>query len=181
MEGPELVLLLTLLTPWEWDIFPPASFVPDGTPAPGPFNAYAFANDLAITADSVVSTSGSRDFSLGDIFAKPLDKALKRLIGMSRFLYVNTFIVSIFSYHMLFFQKNTTQLVTAIRRLVIPFHGAGFSYISMVCAGSLWHVRPVLKDPWAFNVSLLAVSLPLHPFHGQLQYPPPYPSQSVHF
>src|SRR6185312_13986017 len=42
----------------------------------------------------------------------------------------------------------------------IPYNGAGLTYGSLVCAGSLWHVRPALKDLWAFNVSLLAVRSP---------------------
>ena len=74
-----------------------------------------------------------REITLGDIYAKPLDKALKRLAAhrnvvrplslSNRIIYVNTFIVSIFSYHMLFFLlpiEYYNQLVTAIRRLVIP-------------------------------------------------------------
>src|SRR5579872_5572122 len=52
------------------------------------------------------------------------------------------------------------QLVTLIRHLVIPFNGAGFTYETLVCANSLWHVRPALKDLWAFNLSLLAVRSP---------------------
>src|SRR6185312_6784223 len=65
-----------------------------------------------------------RAVTLGDIFAKPLDKAMKRLSAhrnivrplslTSRILYVNTFIISIFSYHMLFFllpREHYTQLV----------------------------------------------------------------------
>src|SRR3954471_20888252 len=65
---------------------------------------------------------------------------------------------------MLFFllpKEFYTQLVTAIRHLVIPFNGSGLTYGSLVCASSLWHVRPALKDLWAFNVSLLAVRSPL--------------------
>ena len=82
----------------------------------------------------------------------------------SRIIYVNTFIVSIFAYHMLFFLlpiEYYNQLVTAIRRLVIPFNGSGLTYGSLVCANSLWHTRPALKDPWAFNLSLLAARSPL--------------------
>ena len=112
--------------------------------------------------------------TLGDIFAKPLEKALRRLSAHhnivrplslpNRILYVNTFIVSIFSYHMLFFllpMEYYKQLVTAIRRLVIPYNGTGFTYSSLVCSNSLWHVRPALKDLWAFNLSLLAVRSPI--------------------
>src|SRR5947209_4596910 len=65
---------------------------------------------------------------------------------------------------MLFFllpREYYTQLVTCIRRLVIPFNGAGLTYGSLVCASSLWHTRPALKDLLAFNVSLLAVRSPL--------------------
>src|SRR3954470_19127031 len=60
-----------------------------------------------------------------------------------------------------FFPRNSTQLVSALRLLVIPFNGAGLTYGSLVCADSLWHVRPALKDPWAFNLSLLAIRSPL--------------------
>src|SRR5262249_54830581 len=82
----------------------------------------------------------------------------------NRILYVNTFIVSIFSYHMLFFilpSEYLKVLTAAIRRLVIPFNGTAFTHETLVCASSLWHVRPALKDLWAFNVSLLAARSPL--------------------
>jgi ribonuclease HI/exonuclease III len=227
---------------WEWSTFPATRLlpVPVGEPPSlgpssrsAPVQIYAFADDLALTTEAILSlfpalrlidsfavVSGlginkvkscvicslgpssyaevvdslhsgpwpdlplkpdavhlgipiGREITLGDIYAKPLDKALKRLAAhrnvvrplslSNRITYVNTFIVSIFSYHMLFFllpSEFYNQLVTAIRRLVIPFNGAGLTYGTLVCAGSLWHVRPALKDPWAFNVSLLAVRSP---------------------
>ena len=116
--------------------------------------------DLPVKPDSVhLGIPIGRAINLGDIFAKPLEKALKRLAAhrnvvrrlslTNRILYVNTFIVSIFSYHMLFFlllREYYSQLVTCIRRLVIPFNGTGLTYGSLVCASSLWHPRPALKD-----------------------------------
>jgi hypothetical protein len=111
-----------------------------------------------------------RDVSLEDIWGSPMSKALaklktnKNLIHAlplsSRFLFVNVFIVSLFSYHALFFILPTDlwkKIKSAISRTIIPFNGGAFTYSSLVCAKKIFSVKPSLKDVWAFNISLLAV------------------------
>ena len=38
-----------------------------------------------------------------------------------------------------------------------PFNGGAYTTDSLVCAKSLFGIKPPLKDVWAFNISLLAV------------------------
>jgi ribonuclease HI len=114
------------------------------------------------------------DISLDDIWRSPMDKALNRIHSCSSFvrslslskriLFVNVFIVSLFSYVALFYILPTglwKKIKRAISKLVIPFNGCGFSYESLVCADLLYKVSPALKDVWAFNISLLTVRSPL--------------------
>ena len=110
-----------------------------------------------------------RKITLGDIFAKPYDKAVHRVASCAsavralsvpaRVLFVNVFITSLFSYHCLFFIL-PKEFLDSIRRLVcklvIPFNGAAYTYDSLICWTSLFSIKPSLKDLWAYNVALLA-------------------------
>ena len=115
-----------------------------------------------------------RKITLADIWEAPLQKALARIRTAQpfvkalpltkRILYVNVFIVSIFSYIGLFFVLPTglwKTIRSAIAKLVIPFRGSAFTYEALVCAGLFFKIKPALKDVWAFNLSLLAVRSPL--------------------
>ena len=115
-----------------------------------------------------------RKITLADIWEAPLQKALTRIRTaypyvkalplVKRILYVNVFIVSIFSYVGLFFVLPTglwKTIRSAIAKLVIPFHGSAFTYEALVCAGFFFEIKPALKDVWAFNLSLLAARSPL--------------------
>ena len=115
-----------------------------------------------------------REVTLADIFESPYKKAvdriksastiIKRLPVLTRILYVNIFVVSLFSYHFLFFvlpQELYKSLKTLITKLVTPFNGGDYTYDTLVCLSLLFSIRPSLKDPWAVNVSLLAVRSPL--------------------
>src|SRR5688572_11472322 len=76
-----------------------------------------------------------------------------------RILFVNVFIVSIFSYVGLFFTLPTPLwriIKRAISKLVIPFNGSAYKYEALVCSHILYKLNPPLKDVWAFNISLLA-------------------------
>ena len=110
-----------------------------------------------------------RDITLAEIFESPYKKALSRLASSSyvsssfsvqtRVLFVNVFIVSLFSYHFLFFvlpSEYYRSLKELIRKTVTPFNGGAYSYSSLVSLHLLFSIRPPLKDLWAFNVSLLA-------------------------
>jgi hypothetical protein len=111
-----------------------------------------------------------RDVTLEGVWSSPMSKALARLkanknlihsLSLStRFLFINVFIVSLFSYHALFFIFPTDlwkKIKEAIAKTVVPFNGGAFTYSSLVCAKKLFSVKSPLKDVWAFNVSLLAV------------------------
>ena len=110
-----------------------------------------------------------RNVTLEDIWEAPLKKALERItrarpyirpLSLSdRVLYINIFIVSIFSYVGLFYIMPTEIWQTvrrAISLLVIPFNGGAFSYSSLVCGNHIFGLKIPLKDPWAFNIFLLA-------------------------
>lgn len=114
-----------------------------------------------------------RDVTLGDIFCGPVTKALARiqkhkntvqtLSVPMRVLFANVFIISLFSYHSLFFvlpPEYWTTIKAAIAKLVTPFNGGAYSYETLVCSHSLFSLNPALKDVWAYNVSLLAVRSP---------------------
>ena len=110
-----------------------------------------------------------REVTLGDVFEKPMRKAeerlrtsavvVKGLSVLSRCLFVNVFIVSLFSYHCCFyllpkeFLDSTRKLIS---KLVIPFNGGAYSYETLLCLDLLLGIKPALKDLWSFNVSLLA-------------------------
>lgn len=115
-----------------------------------------------------------RDITLAEIFEAPYNKAVSRLASSqsvvssfsvsSRILFVNTFIISLFSYHFLFFilpKEFYATLKELIRKLVTPFNGGAYSYDSLVSLQLLFSIRPPLKDLWAFNVALLASRSPL--------------------
>jgi hypothetical protein len=114
-----------------------------------------------------------RDITLGDIFQSPYKKALARLSSaksvlrglsvLSRILFINVFIVSLFSYHALFFvipREFLDVIRSRTHALVTPFSGGAYTYNSLVCLNALFSIRPPLKDLWAFNVSLLAARSP---------------------
>lgn len=114
-----------------------------------------------------------RDITLAEIFDAPYNKAVARLASArpvisslsvsSRILFINVFIISLFSYHFLFFilpKEFYSTLKELIRKTVTPFNGGAYSYDSLVSLQLLFSIRP-LKDLWAFNVSLLASRSPL--------------------
>jgi len=89
---------------------------------------------------------------------------IRALPFSSRILFINVFIVSLFSYHGLFFILPTElwkKIKNAISKVVIPFNGGAFTYDSLVCAKKIFSLKLPLKDVWAFNISLLAVRSPL--------------------
>ena len=87
---------------------------------------------------------------------------LRSLSLTSRILYVNVFIVSLFSYISLFFilPPDLWTVVKESIRKVFPFNGGAYTYTSLVCAKQVFRISPALKDVWAFNLSLLAVRSP---------------------
>jgi hypothetical protein len=99
----------------------------------------------------------------------PLDKAIAKIeatkvlvrsLSLStRILFVNVFIVSLFSYIALFFVLPKAiwgQFRAAVLK-VFPFNGTAYPYEALVCGKQIFSIKPPLKDVWAFNVSLLAV------------------------
>jgi ribonuclease HI/exonuclease III len=114
-----------------------------------------------------------RDITLGDIFEGPYNKAVARISSCrpvvrslpisGRILFVNTFIISLFSYHSLFFvipKEYSTSIRGLVSKLVTPFNGGAYTYDSLLCLNFVYSIRPALKDLWAFNVSLLAARSP---------------------
>ena len=89
-----------------------------------------------------------------------MDKALKKLSSSlpllrsfslsSRILYVNVFIVSLFSYVALFFILPPDLWKIFVRAVCKIFPFGGFSYSSLVCARKVFSVKTALR---AFNVS----------------------------
>ena len=115
-----------------------------------------------------------RDITLDEIWSEPVGKALNRIksarnavkaLSLSnRILYVNIFIISLFSYVGLFYVLPAETWLTikgAISKLVTPFNGGAYTYESLICAKAIFAMKPALKDVWAFNISLLAVRSPL--------------------
>jgi ribonuclease HI/exonuclease III len=111
--------------------------------------------------------------TLGDIFESPYKKAVARLVGSkplmkglpvsSRILFVNTFVISLFSYHFLFFvipKEFYSSIKSLIIKLVTPFNGGAYTYESLLCLNFIFSIRPPLKDLWAVNISLLAARSP---------------------
>ena len=122
-----------------------------------------------------------RDITLDDVWRGPWEKARERLKHCkpfvstlslsSRLLFINVFIVSIFSYISLFFilpGDLWKEIRAFISKTVIPFNGGAYTYTSLVCAKSLYSIKNALKDVWAFNISLLAVRSPF--FTSTLNY-----------
>ena len=114
-----------------------------------------------------------REVTLQEIWEVPFSRALARINKVrsyvrslplhKRILYVNVFIVSIFSYIGLFFILPTgiwKKIKYEISRLIIPFNGGGFTYFSLICSNMVYNFKPALKDVWAFNISLLASRSP---------------------
>ena len=115
-----------------------------------------------------------KEVTLEDVWSGPLTKAeakLKVCRGLvrslplpTRLLFVNVFVVSLFSYLALFFILPTElwkKIKSCISKAIIPFNGGAFSYNSLVCAKKIFSLKTPLKDVWAFNISLLAVRSPL--------------------
>lgn len=122
-----------------------------------------------------------RDVTLEDIWKGPITKASDRIRNCShivknmsiryRIIFINTFIVSIFSYISLFFILPPDlwgNIKSLISKAIIPFNGGAYSYFSLICADYLYGVKPALKDVWAFNISLLAARSSL--FHTTPNY-----------
>ena len=111
-----------------------------------------------------------RDVTLEMVFESPFRKATDRINKCrsavksmpiaQRILFVNVFIVSLFSYHFLFFilpSELYRELKGLITSLVTPYHGGAYTYETLVCLSSVFSFRPALKDLWGVNVSLLAM------------------------
>ena len=94
--------------------------------------------------------------TLEDIWAGPVNKALSRINSAHNFikalsfpnrvLYINVFIISLFSYVGLFFvipPDIWRPLKNAISRIIIPFNGGAFTYESAVCSEALFGLRPL--------------------------------------
>ena len=106
-----------------------------------------------------------RGVTLDNIFESHYNKALDRistaktvvskLSVLNRILFVNVFIISLFSYHALFFIV-PKEILDSIRRLTHTLVGGAYTYNSLICLDSIFSIRPPLKDLWAFNISLLA-------------------------
>ena len=86
-----------------------------------------------------------REVTLGDIFASPFKKAVDRINscrsvvrGLSvsnRILFINTFVISLFSYHALFFvipKEHYDSIRGLICKIVTPFNGGTYTYESLV-------------------------------------------------
>ena len=120
-----------------------------------------------------LSTSVSRlgrDVTLGDIFAKPMAKALERLRTSagtvrslsvpSRCLFVNVFYYLPLRLPLLLFYA--AQRIPSCRQKnryassLFPSMVGPTPMISWFCVDLLFGIKPALKDLWAFNVSLLA-------------------------
>ena len=110
-----------------------------------------------------------RRVTLGDLWEGPIRKARSRIstsralvrsLSLSlRVLFVNVFIVSLFSYIALFFVL-PEELWRGVRSAILslfPFNGTAYPYEALVCGRQVFSIKPALKDVWAFNVSLLAV------------------------
>ena len=110
-----------------------------------------------------------REVTLAHLWAGPTAKAETRLktnkslitsLPLSlRMLYMNVFIIPLFSYIALFFVL-PPALWRRIRSLIhrfFPFNGGAYFIDDLVCAKQLYGLKPPLKDVWAFNISLLAV------------------------
>ena len=110
-----------------------------------------------------------REVTLDEIWSTPLAKAISKLrsshafiksLSLSnRILFINVFIISLFSYVGLFYVLPTgiwNVVRSAISKCIIPFNGGAFSYGSLICGKTLFNIKP-LKDVWAYVVSLLAV------------------------
>ena len=106
-----------------------------------------------------------RDVTLEDIWAIPLSKATERIKASriiikslplpSRILYVNVFIVSLFSYIGLFFVLPTAlwaSIKSIISKMVTPFNGGAYTYGSLICSKTLFRLKPCLKDIWTFVI-----------------------------
>jgi hypothetical protein len=114
-----------------------------------------------------------RNATLGDIWEAPLNKALDRIAKArafvcslplpDRILYVNIFIISIFSYISLFFVMPPEMWLIvkrAISQLIIPFNGGAFTYGSLICGGHIFGLKTPLKTPGP-SMSLSWPSAPL--------------------
>ena len=115
-----------------------------------------------------------REVTLERLWAGPIKKALARISASKslvrslsvsmRILYVNVFIVSIFSYIGLFFvlPDPIWKKVRGVILTLFPFNGTAYPYESLVCGRQIFSIKPALKDIYAFNIALLAVRSRLH-------------------
>ena len=110
-----------------------------------------------------------REVTLAHLWAAPTAKAETRLktnkvlitsLSLStRMLYMNVFIIPLFSYIALFFilPKLLWDRIRGLIQRYFPFNGGAYFADELVCAKHFYGVKPGLKDVWAFNVSLLTV------------------------
>ncbi len=121
-----------------------------------------------------------RDVTLEHIWAGPLTKAIRKITVnlsllrslslSSRILFVNVFIISLFSYISLFFIL-PTEIWKNFRntlKKIFPFNGGAYAYSTLVCAKSIFFVKPALRDVWAANISLLGPFPPVPKFRWSL-------------
>ena len=100
--------------------------------------------------------------------AKPF---LQTVSVRNRILFVNVFVISIFSYLSLFFIIPSATWKTFRRTVsiaVTPFHGGAYKYVTLVCLEQLYGIKPALRDVWAAGTSLLAVRSDF--IHSTLNY-----------
>ena len=111
-----------------------------------------------------------REVTLDDLWKAPLTKAQERIKQCAptvkkmplryRVSFINCFVVSIFSYISLFFvlpSENWKSIKNLISKAIIPFNGGAFTYDTLTCGNTLYHIKPALRDVWAANVALLSV------------------------
>ena len=110
-----------------------------------------------------------REVTLGDLWAGPTAKAEARLRAnkvqitslslSSRMLYMNVFVIPLFSYIALFFilPEGLWKRIRFLISQYFPFHGTAFFTDVLTCSKQFYGVKPGLRDLWAFNISLLAV------------------------
>ena len=86
-----------------------------------------------------------------------------------RIITINVFLISLFSYLMTFYSfpsKMLEPVVEALRRVITPHNGGAFCYSLALVGEKRGGTTAVLKDLWAFNVSLLAARSTLINFKG---------------
>ena len=121
-----------------------------------------------------------RAVTLAHLWAGPTAKAEARLkankillssLSLStRMLFMNVFIIPLFSYIALFFilPESLWKVIRGMIHRYFPYNGGAYFADELVCSKFFYGVKPPLKDVWAFNISLLAVRSKFFPDCGIL-------------